>query len=452
MIIYYEPHDGDPRVGKRSDKLLRMQRILHEHRPDIGHFVDIYKDVHQHPELSCLESRTADVVVRELRNIGFDVTTSIGGHGVIGVLRNGPGKTILTRSEIDALPIEEKTGLPYASKVRMKSIFGIDQPVMHACGHDIHLAALLASLRLLYSAKGEWSGTVIGVFQPNEEMSGGARAMVDDGLYGRHGCPVPDLMLAQHVGMSKAGLVAVRTGPVLAASDFIELEIFSKGIGPNPPECRDPVSLASYLITRFQSIISSDVSINGEYKRTTLKCRDFKAGVPGVSFTNKVYIRLELKTTETSDRDNIFSVIKTITKAECEASSGKRIEASVRLTPRAPITRNDTKSAEALQECFGRHFGDRFWIPPMDAPVEDFANLSGPKPVPFVYWKLGSTDPAKWDEGVRKGGDILLHLPTNHSPEFAPAPELTIVTGMEAMSLATLWFLDGDDSQDAPFV
>jgi metal-dependent amidase/aminoacylase/carboxypeptidase family protein len=151
-------------------------------------------------------------------------------------------------------------------------------------------------------------------------------------------------------------------------------------------------------------------------------------------------LRLETKTCNSKTRDQIFHAVKAITEAECGVFSG-RMKASVKMESRAPITLNDTQLAETLQEYFSRHFGDRFWIPPMDTPVEDFSILSGPAPVPFVYWKLGSTDPAKWDEAVRKGGSILEHLPTNHSPEFAPAPELTISTGMDAMSLAALIFL-----------
>lgn len=420
---------------KNTDKLPLLRHIIEKYRPKIDSFVDIYKDIHQHPELSCFESRTASIVAKSLRDIGFDVTASIGGHGVAGVLKNGPGKTILLRAELDALPIEEKTGLPYASKVRMVDGAGQEQPVMHACGHDIHMASLLACVQLLQSATKEWSGTILAIFQPNEEIPGGAQAMIDGGLYDV--CPVPDIMLAQHVGMSKAGLVAVRTGPVLPASDYIDISIVSDGIGSNPPECPEPVSLSSYLVTRFQKILSNEID-RSEY--ATLVCRDFHAGEPGALFTNSVNLRLETKTTDSKVRDQIFDAVKAITEAECSVFGG-RVKATISLQSRAPVTLNDTKLAETLQDCFGEHFGDRFWVPPMDTPVEDFAILAGPSPVPFVYWKLGSTDPAKWDEAEQKGGNILEYLPTNHSPEFAPAAELTISTGMEAMALATLLFL-----------
>jgi metal-dependent amidase/aminoacylase/carboxypeptidase family protein len=259
--------------------------------------------------------------------------------------------------------------------------------------------------------------------------------MVDGGLYDI--CPRPDVMLARHVGMSKAGLVAVRTGPVLPASDYIDITIVSKGVGSNPTECPEPVSLSSYLITRFQRIISSAID-RSEF--ATLVCREFHASEPGALYTNRVSMRLEAKTCDSGIRDQIFEAVKAITHAECGVFGGKT-KASVEMIARAPVTLNDTRLAETLQDYFGQHFGDKFWIPPMDTPVEDFSILGGSSPVPFVYWKLGSTEPAKWDEAERKGGSILEHLPTNHSPEFAPAPELTISTGMEAMALATLIFL-----------
>ena len=244
MSAPYAPHTpsqaNTPLAGNHDDK---PQRIIQEHRPDTSRFIDIYKDIHQHPEMSYFESRTAGVVAKDLEHIGLKVTSGIGGHGVVGVLRNGASKTILTTAELDAIPVEEKTGLPYASKERMKDFVGRDQPITHACGHDIHIAALLASVQLLYSAKDAWSGTLLAVFQPNEEIVDGAQAMVDGGLY--NACRLPDIMLAQHVGISKAGLVSVRTGPVLTALDHNKLDLFSNGIGSNPPECRDPVSLAS---------------------------------------------------------------------------------------------------------------------------------------------------------------------------------------------------------------
>ncbi|KAI0101399.1 Zn-dependent exopeptidase [Nemania sp. FL0031] len=295
--------------------------LVHQHdKIDSRTFTKIFISILSYPRAAC-------VVAPQLQDVGFSVTSSVGEHGVIRLLANGSGKF-------------EKTGLQYAGELRTLGRVG----------------------------------TIIALFQPDEEIPDGTQAKIDDGLYKI--CPTPNIMLAQHVGMSNAGLVAARTSPVLPALDYIELEIFSKGVGANPSECRDPVSLAS------------------------------------------LYLRLELKTTEIIDRDSIFSRVEAITKGECK-SSGGNIDSSVRMAPRAPVTRNNT-----------------VLDPPMDMPVEYFSI-----PVPFVYWKLGSTDLAKWDE-AKKGCNIWEHPPTHHSSEFAPVPELTISTGMEAMALATLLFAD----------
>lgn len=414
-----------------------LEHIVKTNRPDITPFVDLYKQIHMHPELSGLESQTAARLTPYLEDLGLEVHTGIGGHGVAATFRNGPGRTILLRAETDGLPIEETTGLPYASKVRMKDTLGQEQPVSHACGHDIHIACVMATLRLLHSSKRSWSGTVVAVFQPDEETPSGAQAMIDGGLYKL--IPVPDLMLAQHVGgSSKAGTVGVRTGSVLPASDYFNIHLRSSGLGPNPAEGPEPVSVASYLLTRYQRTISLEKDSNAY---ATLVCRDFQAGEPGALFTNEVHMRLEIKTCEIATRDKIIEAMKSVTSAEVEVFNGN-MQVSYQVMSRAPVTKNNTELAEALQQVYVHHFGSRFWKPPMDKPVEDFSILGAPSNTPFVYWKLGCTEPAKYDKTAAKGGNILEHLPTNHSPAFAPYPELTISTGLDAMALAALYFLE----------
>lgn len=435
-----------PRIGHGQggdDKLGRAERIIRDHWPDIGPFVSVYKDIHQHPELCGLESRTAAAVASQLRRIGgLQVVTSIGGHGLAGVLRNGPGKTILLRAELDAQPIAEDTGLPYASVAGNKDAAGREQqPAMHACGHDIHIACVLATMQLLRSAAREWSGTVLAVFQSGKEIPTGAEAMTNAGLYRR--CPVPDIMLAQQVGIAKAGMVAVGTGPVLPSSHLLSLAIASSGPGLNPRERPDPLNIASYLMTRFQAMMGSEID-RREY--SALVCRDVEVDKSGGQFANRVVLHLEIKSCDAAaTRDQIYSGIRAIAKAECGVASALsvgRAEFATEWMPRAPRVRNDDGLAETLQACFRRHFGARFRAqPPMDTAADDLALLGGPDPVPFVYWKLGSTDPAAWDAAVAKGGDILEHVPATYSPKFAPAPEPTVATGTEAMALATLVFL-----------
>lgn len=199
---------------------------------DIGKYEALYKYFHSHPELSNLEAKTAATIAVQLSNLrAYTITTNIGGHGVLGVLRNGPGKTILLRADMDALPIREATGLSYASTVTMPDVSGTIQPVMHACGHDMHITCLLAAAETLLELKTLWSGTLIVLFQPAEERGTGAKAMVDDGLYDieRHGIPVPDYVLGQHVMAMRAGSVGSRMGTIMAGADSMKIKLFGVG-------------------------------------------------------------------------------------------------------------------------------------------------------------------------------------------------------------------------------
>lgn len=214
--------------------------IIKQYRPDLARYADFYQNVHQNPEISGLEAETAILVASQLRDLDFEVTTNIGGHGVVGIFRNGPGKTVLIRAELDALPIQEQTDVPYKSTKRMVDRYGNERPIMHACGHDMNMAALLGASELLKAAESQWSGTLISLFQPDEEETGGAQAMIDDGLY--ETIPIPDVMLGQHVVPLPAGQIAVKSGPILVAADSVNVRVTG---GPcegsvNPQWCVDP--------------------------------------------------------------------------------------------------------------------------------------------------------------------------------------------------------------------
>lgn len=197
---------------------------------DVGKYEAIYKHLHKHPELSNLEVNTAKTIAELLSRLQvFDITTGIGGHGLVGVLKNGPGKTILLRADMDALPISEATGLPYSSKVTMRDVEGVMRPVMHACGHDMHMTCLLAAAETLVNIREHWSGTLVVLFQPAEERGTGAQAMVDDGLYDRHKIPVPDFVLGQHVMAMRAGSVGSRMGTIMAGADSMKITLFGVG-------------------------------------------------------------------------------------------------------------------------------------------------------------------------------------------------------------------------------
>lgn len=196
-----------------------IKEVVNRYRPDLKLFESVYKDLHQHPELSCQEKGTAEIAARHLESLGFLVQRNIGGYGLVGVFRNGSGPTVMLRTEMDALPIFERASLPYARTVRMRDGDGKEKPVSHACGHDMHVTCLMAASTLLRSASKEWKGTVVCIFQPNEERGGGAQAMVDDGLYTKGYAPLPDVLLGQHVVNIRAGYVATREGPSLAAKE-----------------------------------------------------------------------------------------------------------------------------------------------------------------------------------------------------------------------------------------
>ncbi|KID84084.1 Peptidase M20 [Metarhizium guizhouense ARSEF 977] len=248
------PHNSITEKGELSRA--NVGEVVKKYRPRLEAFSDFYKEIHQDPEVSGMESRTAERVAKHLESLRYQVHQHIGGHGVVGVFRNGPGKVILLRAELDALPIEELTDLSYSSKKRMVGRYGNDRPVMHACGHDMNMAALLGAAALLRAAAAEWSGTLLIVFQPDEEETGGAQAMIDDGLYNL--VPVPDLMLAQHVVPSATGSVSIRSGPVLVAADSLRVRVVG---GPregtlNPQQCVDPIHIAMRVVLGLEDAVS----------------------------------------------------------------------------------------------------------------------------------------------------------------------------------------------------
>jgi amidohydrolase len=242
-----------------------ISEIATKHRPELNKYEDLYKHFHANPELSNQEKETAARCVSELRAISgdFDIKTGIGGHGIAAILRNGgKGPTVLLRADFDALPIEERTGLAYASKKRMRDADGVDKPVMHACGHDMHISCLLGAAEALVSAREEWAGTLVLIFQPAEERGTGAQAMVDDGLYDpeRHGVPVPDIVLGAHVMPHRAGVIGTRRGLLMSAADSMRVTLHGRGGHASMPHrLVDPVVMAASTVMRLQTIVSREV-------------------------------------------------------------------------------------------------------------------------------------------------------------------------------------------------
>lgn len=378
-----------------------LQAIVDSFRPDLityETFYRIYRKVHQSPEISGMEYETALLVSDHLQSLGFEVHTGIGGHGVAGLFTNGDGKTILMRAELNGLPILEQT-------------------LMHACGHDMNMATLLGAAALLRSAADKWSGTLVVVFQPGEEIAGGARAMVDDGLYSK--VPVPDVMLAQHLVPLAAGKVAIRPGPVLAAADSANVRITG---GPYP----DPIAVAMRIIPRLEDAVHDEV---GPDEDATVACWSFHSGISSNAFLAQVDFLLDIKTIKPSVRERALAVIEKRIRDECEAA-GMPDPPIIKFSTRVPLAENDQSISRAIGQVFEGSFGSRAVEMQFGRACEDFATLGATHGVPCAYWYYGGSADTEEDAG-----------PTNHSPFFAPVIQPTLRVGIDAMALAALTLL-----------
>ncbi|KFX96966.1 hypothetical protein O988_05089 [Pseudogymnoascus sp. VKM F-3808] len=403
----------------------KLVDIVEKHRPDLSEFEDVYKDFHKHPELGTKEKRTAGVIAKRLKDAGFDVHENIGGHGLAAVLRKGDGPTVLLRADMDALALEEETDLPYKSTV---------SKTMHACGHDMHVTCLLAAAKLLTDAKSEWSGTLICIFQPNEENGAGARAMVDDGLY--KVIPKPDVCLGQHVSHQKTGTLTIGPGVTLSAADSFKVTIHGRsGHGSQPENCIDPIVIASSIVVRLQSIVSRDISPSDS---AVVTCGSFHGGESENAIPDRVVLKLNVRTQNDKVRDKVLAAVKRIIKAECEAG-GVTQEPDIEPTSRFPLTENDEKVVGKLHEAFKPIFGDVPSESGMVSGSEDFSDLARPHDIPYAFWFFGGTDEKKWDDAVKN--DTVHLLPHNHSAKFAPVIQPTLKAGTDAMALAALTFL-----------
>ncbi|KAI4119582.1 MAG: hypothetical protein LQ338_007253 [Usnochroma carphineum] len=412
--------------------------ILDHYRPELAFYESIYKALHQHPELSEQEERTSSIAAKHLRNIGFSVHERIGGWGVVGVLKNGPGPTVLLRADMDGLPVLENTGLSYASKEEMKDQDGHTVPVMHACGHDVHVSCLMAAAELLHAARSAWKGTLICLFQPAEEFVAGAQAMVDEGLYTSFDIPKPDIVLGQHVFcLYKAGSVALSPGPVLAAAEGLKIRVFGKGgHGSMPQDTVDPIVIGSHIVVRLQTIVSRELQPG---KLGVITCGKFQAGTASNIIPNYADLELTIRSYETKIQKQLLDAIERIVRAECDASGSPQPPEFTYFT-HAPATVNDASSTKTLGQSFSTYFKDNAGpFEPLPG-SEDFSILARAINVPSVFWTLGGCDPAKWDDANKRGA--LKEIPINHSAEFAPVIEPTLRTGMDALALAALSFLD----------
>lgn len=402
---------------------------------------DFYRDVHAHPELSHHESVTAAAVAAQLGRDGFEVHERIGDTGVVGVLRNGDGPTVLLRADMDALPVKETTGLAYASAVVVTDADGAAVPVMHACGHDVHVSCLLGAASLLAEGRDRWAGTLVALFQPAEETGDGARGMVADGL--RTIVAKVDVAMAQHVLPFPAGFVATRVGPVLAAADSLRITLHGRGAhGSMPQASVDPVVLAAMIVVRLQTVVSRETR-PGEPVVVTVG--SLRAGTKSNVIADHAVIELNVRTYTEQSREATLAAIHRIVDAEC-AASGSPVPADFELFDRFALTDNDETVTNRVSAAFAAHFAERAGTLPMQSASEDFTDIPNALSTPYTYWGIGGIDPVVYDAALR-AGRVDRDVPVNHSGYFAPVIQPTLDTGTEALVVAALAWL-GDDAAD----
>lgn len=418
--------DLDQRINKEADSLLAT-----------------YKHLHENPELSTQEKETSALIAAELKKLGYEVTDHFGqyddpsliSYGVVAVLKNGPGPVVYVRTDMDALPIIENTGLPYASHVKVKRAGGAEVGVMHACGHDLHMTVFLGTARMLAQLKDRWSGTVVLIGQPAEETVGGAQAMLRAGLYAKF--PKPDYVLALHDSAGiPAGTVSWHAGPLLAGADSVDITVRGYGgHGAAPQVSKDPIVIASEIVVMLQTVVSREMD---PQLPTVVTVGSFHAGTKHNIIPDDAHLQLTVRTMNPQQREKVLAAIARITNGVAAAAGvpAERAPIIEVAQDRVPATINDSALTNRVGAALQRALGKENVLP--GEPVmasEDFSlfALEDPKPPICMFW-LGAADPAKLKDATEKG----TRLPGPHSSEFAPVPGPAIRTGVKAMTSAVM--------------
>ena len=384
----------------------------------------LYLDLHQNPELSSHETQTAEKLAGRLRDLGYTVTEHVGGTGVVAILKNGAGPTVMLRTELDALPVEEKTGLPYASKVHTKDDSGREVGVMHACGHDVHMASLFGTAAIMAHSKNTWHGTLILIGQPAEETISGAKRMIEDGLMTRF--PKPDVAVALHVGNElPAGQVGLGPGYRFSNADSLRITIYGKGgHGSMPNITIDPIVIAARLVVTLQTIVGAG-SKPGEVAVVTVGY--IQAGTKNNIIPDHAELGVTVRSYKPEVRKQVLAAIERITKAEANAA-GATQEPRIEHYEATDAVYNDPALDQRMQGVLESALGkDNVVVEDPGMASEDFSYFTA-QGVPSFYFSLGGADPAKYAEAKAAG----THLPSNHSPLFAPDVDPALHTGIAA--------------------
>jgi amidohydrolase len=402
--------------------------------PDLADLARIYRDLHAHPELAFQEKRTAGIVAGWLRQLGYQTVTGVGRTGVVGVLANGTGPTVLLRADMDALPVREQTGLGYASTARGTDSDGTEVPLMHACGHDVHVTCLLGAAAALAAQSSSWRGTLLLVFQPAEEAGQGAQAMIDDGLFDRFGAP--EVVLGQHVSPLPAGMLGLTSGAAFAAADSLRVVLRGRGAHGSRPEASvDPVVMAAATVMRLQGIVSREIAGTDTAVVTVGALR---AGTAGNIIPDEAELLLSVRSYDDAVRAKTLAAIERIVRGEA-AASGAPADPEITVRGSFPAVVNDPAACARLSDAFGSGLGQGLVFDP--GPVtgsEDVGLLAAASGAPCAYWLLGGADPALFAKaGSRAEVEAIIRgLPSNHSPLFAPVIEPTLRTGIAALNCA----------------
>lgn len=420
--------------------------VISKNFPDLSTYEDLFKHFHQNPEISTLETETSAKILEVFKSLNekhgspIEIKTNIGQTGLIGIHKNGEGKTVLLRADIDGLPVLEKSGLPYASKKRQVDTHHNEgeKPTMHACGHDFHITSMLATIETLLEAKDSWSGTVIYLFQPAEERGCGAQMMIDDGLYKKHGCPEPDLCLGQHVFPYKAGTVHSAIGPVMSAADSYKITIYGRGgHGSMPHRTIDPVVIASYVVTRIQTLVSREIPPS---ETAVVTVGSLQAGSTVNIISDEAVLQVNIRSFSEQWRKVILDGLKRIVDAECMAGRCPK-PAKFEVLHKFPLTENSESVTQKVGDSFTAYFGKERHFAKME-PVsgsEDFSHFARAIDKPYMFWFIGGVNEEEWEKRTKEG--TLEEIPVNHSPYFALVIQPTLKTCVEAMVVAALTFV-----------
>lgn len=400
-----------------------------------------YKDLHSHPELSMQEHRTAKIAAEHLDKCGYTVTSGIGGTGLIGVIENGEGPTVMLRADMDGLPLKESTGLDYASTTTVKSDAedGTSTPVMHACGHDMHVTWLMGVSQLFASNLGSWAGTLVILFQPGEETAEGALAMLNDNLHSKLPSK-PQVVLGQHVMVLPSGTVASRPGPITFAADSLEIRFYGKGAhGSMPQSSIDPIVMASSAVLKLQTIVSKELS---PQDMAVITVGSIHAGSAPNIIPDEAVLQMNIRTLDIGVRKRVLESIERIVNAESKASNAPK-SPTITSIDNYPLNVNDETATGGVQDAMRDYFGgERVRDTNPNPASEDFGCFGTELGIPSVYWFVGGTDPDVYEKAEKEG--TVHQLPVNHSPEFAPILHPTLKTGVEAMVTAAMAWIGKD--------